>query len=240
MTTAAALITRASDLLFDQGKVRWPEAELIRWINDAQRIIVGYRPDLAAVTENILLKAGAKQEMKGETKRADVGGTPYTQAIRVIEVTRNTHATYKNAIRITQMENLTAYNPDWATSSAASDNIKHYMFDESTPTVFWVYPPASGSYTAKVEVTYLAMPTEITTGASELSIPDTFFNAALDFVLFRAMTKDAEAGSLSARSQMYQQSFRSYFGDKVKIDLTVSPNLTNEGGAVPRQLRAGP
>lgn len=219
MAAAQDVITRASDLLFDQGNVRWPVDELIRWINDAQREIIGYRPDLGATTEMVSLQAGAKQDLKGSP----------TSAIRIIEVTRNANG---DAIRITQMENLTAYNPGWA-SAPQSGTIKNYMFNEATPTVFWVYPPATAG--TQVEVSYLKMPTAIVNAGDTLSIPDTFFNPVLDYVLFRAMSKDAEAGSLSQRALNHLNTFKGYFGDKAQIDMVVSPNVTNEGGAVPRQ-----
>lgn len=219
MATAQDVITRASDLLFDQGNVRWPVDELIRWINDAQREIIGYRPDLGATTEMVSLQAGAKQDLKGSP----------TSAIRIIEVTRNANG---DAIRITQMENLTAYNPGWATAPQ-SGTIRNYMFNEATPTVFWVYPPATAD--TQVEVSYLKMPTAIVNAGDTLSIPDTFFNPVLDYVLFRAMSKDAEAGSLSQRALNHLNTFKGYFGDKAQIDMVVSPNVTNEGGAVPRQ-----
>ena len=46
--TGANLITRAQDTLQDTTSVRWPEAELLRYINDAQREIVNFRPDASS------------------------------------------------------------------------------------------------------------------------------------------------------------------------------------------------
>ena len=218
MATAQDIITSASDILFDQANVRWSVAELLRWTNDAQKRIFGYRPDIGAVTESISLSSGVKQDLKALKPLA----------IRLLEVTRNTNGP---GIRITQMENLTAYNPDWTTDTASS-TIKHYMFNEATPLTFWVYPPASG---ASIEVSYMKGPTALTGPGDALEVPDTFFDAVLDYVLYRAMSKDAEAGNLSERALQYRESFRGYFGDKAMVDAVTSPNATNEGGAVPRQ-----
>jgi hypothetical protein len=218
--TAQDIITRAADLLFDQANVRWPVAELLRWINDAQREIVGLRPDLGAKVAAVTLVAGVKQTLPAD-------------GIRLLDVTRNVNGP---GIRITQMENLTAYNPAWANDTASS-TVRNYMFDERTPTVFWVYPPATAG--AQVEVSYLAMPPAITTASDTLGVPETFFNPVLDYVLFRAMSKDAEAGSLSSRASLYLQAFNSYFGDKMQVDAVTSPNAENEGGAVPRMIRPG-
>jgi hypothetical protein len=227
MATVDDVITRASDLLFDQSHVRWPEDELIRWINDAVREIIGYRPDLAAVTKPVSLPAS------GSSVQHDLSGDTH-KCIRIIRVIRNIGGT-GDAIRITDMANLTAYNPGWA-SADASSTVKNYMFDEETPTVFWTYPPVSN---ATVEVSFLQMPEVLDSGGDKIPLPDTFFNPVLDYVMFRAMSKDAEAGNLSARAAGHLQAFKAYFGDKATIDMAISPNMTNEGGAVPRQLRSG-
>ena len=41
--TGANIISRVQDTLQDTTSVRWPEAELLRYINDAQRNIQQYR-----------------------------------------------------------------------------------------------------------------------------------------------------------------------------------------------------
>ena len=46
--TGANLLSRIKDTLQDTTSVRWPEAELLRYINDAQREIVNFRPDSSA------------------------------------------------------------------------------------------------------------------------------------------------------------------------------------------------
>jgi hypothetical protein len=43
--TGANLLLRIEDTLQDTTNVRWPEAELLRYINDAQREVVNLRPE---------------------------------------------------------------------------------------------------------------------------------------------------------------------------------------------------
>ena len=43
--TGTNLLSRIKDTLQDTTSVRWPEAELLRYINDAQREIVNFRPE---------------------------------------------------------------------------------------------------------------------------------------------------------------------------------------------------
>ena len=51
--TGANLISRIQDILQDTTSVRWSEAELLRYINDAQREVVNLRPDSAADHSNV-------------------------------------------------------------------------------------------------------------------------------------------------------------------------------------------
>ena len=52
--TGANLISRIQDILQDTTSIRWPEAELLRYINDAQREVCNLRPESTAVTLNMV------------------------------------------------------------------------------------------------------------------------------------------------------------------------------------------
>ena len=54
---ASDIIVRAGDVLFDTTQVRWPETELLRWLNDAQREIVLQRPDAKSANQAVKLVA---------------------------------------------------------------------------------------------------------------------------------------------------------------------------------------
>ena len=50
--TETNLLARIRDTLQDTTSVRWSDAELRRYINDAQREIVNFRPEASAKTAN--------------------------------------------------------------------------------------------------------------------------------------------------------------------------------------------
>lgn len=77
--TGANLLLRIEDTLQDTTNVRWPEAELLRYINDAQREIVNLRPESSADHSNVQLVTGTEQTIP------DV-------ALRLIKVVRNMSA----------------------------------------------------------------------------------------------------------------------------------------------------
>ena len=200
--TGANILARIKDILQDTTSVRWPEAELLRYINDAQREIVNYRPESSATTANVQLVAGTKQSLPS-------GG------LRLIKVTRNMSdtsggATGKRAIRIVNVDILNTQEPDWNDPTVSGDaahgtTVKHYIFDEDDPKNFYVYPGVSGN--AYVEVVYSDSPTDLGNTSATISVDDIYANAIMDYVLFRAYQKDSEYAGNQQRAASHFQLF---------------------------------
>lgn len=217
--TAANVITRANDIIQDQTNVRWPEAELLRYLNDGRREIAIVRPDLYAKTDVVTLAAGTKQTLPSDGSR-------------FLDATRNMSGTSPDftpgrAVRIVEREILDAQKPDWH-SQTASATIQHFMFDERNPKVFYVYPPALN--TAKLEVVYSQSPVEITNTATELTNEDIYTGALVDYICYRAFSKDAEYAGNAQRAVVHYQQFANSLGFGRKINIVSSPNAANVGG----------
>ena len=75
-TKVVDVIDRAAIILQDASHVRYPEAELLKFFNDAQREVVLHRPDAKMVTADHDCVAGSKQAL------------PAT-GLRLIDVVRN-------------------------------------------------------------------------------------------------------------------------------------------------------
>lgn len=228
--TGANLLSRIKDILQDTTSVRWPEAELLRYVNDAQREIVNYRPESSATTANVQLVTGTKQTLP-------------TGGLRLIKVTRNMSdtsggATGKRAIRIVNVDILNTQEPNWHDSSAATGdaahgtNVKHYIFDEDDPRNYYVYPGISGN--AYVEVVYSASPTDLANTSAVISVDDIFANAIVDYVLFRAYQKDSEYAGNAQRAGTHYQLFTASIGQGMQAQDLLSPNndSTSNIGAV--------
>ena len=200
--TGTNLLSRIEDILQDTTSVRWPEAELLRYINDAQREIVNYRPESSAKTDNVQLVAGTKQTLPAD-------------GLRLIKVTRNMSdtsggATGKRAVRIVNVDILNTQEPDWNDPNVSGDAahgtvVKHYIFDEDDPKNYYVYPGVSGN--AYLEIVYSKIPTDLSSASSNLDIDDVYGNAVIDYVLFRAYQKDSEYAGNAQRSQVHYQLF---------------------------------
>ena len=226
--TGTNLLSRIKDILQDTTSVRWPEAEILRYINDAQREIVNYRPESSAKTDNVQLVAGTKQALPSD-------------GLRLIKVTRNMNgssssATGKRAIRIVNVDILNTQEPDWNDPTVSGDAqhgtvVKHYIFDEDDPKNYYVYPGVNGN--AYVEIVYSKTPTDLSSASSNLDIDDIYANAVIDYVLFRAYQKDSEYAGNEQRAQTHYQLFLNCIGQGMQAQELLSPNndrTSNIGG----------
>lgn len=224
MTVAVnTIVSRAQVVLQDTTGIRWPTDELVNWINDAQREIVLFKPDAGATTAIVALAVGTKQTIPA-------GGN------RLLRVIRNMSAldgVGRRAVRIVEREILDAQVPDWHNPSVTGDaahatTIKHYCYDEQNPRNFYVYPGAS-STSAWLELVYAADPAAVAAGEN-ISIPDIFANAILDYVLYRAYSKDADYTAHSARAGAHFQMFMTSVTGKAQVDTLTTPNNVRKMG----------
>lgn len=215
--TVASVIDRVEQILQDTTSIRWPEAELVLWVNDAQREIALLKPDASAANETITLAAGTKQSIP-------TGGNRLLRAVRNMSAASG--GTGKRSVRLVSREILDAQTPDWHDSSvtgdaAHTDVVKHYIYDEQNPRNFYVYPGVSGN--AYLEIIYSANPATVT-ASDNLSIPDIFANAVMNYVLYMAYMKDAEYAGNQQRAGSHYQLFTASVTGKAQIDVVTNPN----------------
>ena len=216
---AQSVIRRCVETLQDNTSIRWPVSELVRYLNDAQREVILYRPDAAVTNASVPLVTGSRQSLP-------MGGT------KLVEVVRNSAGT-KRAVRMVNREILDAQLPGWHAQTGVTE-ILHYMYDPREPRVFYVYPPAAATGAA-VDLSYASMPADIaepaegalyTAVTGNLGVPDIYGNAVQDYVLYRAYTKDSEYAGNAARAQAHYGAFANALGVEVKATVAVAPNPT--------------
>lgn len=221
------IISRVHVLLNDQEGTRWTDSELVSWINDAQKLVAMARPDASVSSSTVTLVSGTRQQIPS-------GG------FRLLDVIRNLGtdgATPGRAIRYVDRDVLDTQNPNWH-ADAASSTIKHFIYDNRNPMVFYVYPPATAG--TKIEAMYSVSPTEIvydgtnsTTVAASLatalSISDIYLEAVVNYVLHRAYSKDAEFAQNAQLAAGYLQTVYSMLGIKTQKDVAFSPDLNSKG-----------
>lgn len=214
------LISKAQTLLQDTTSVRWSLTELQWWLNDAYREAVNMRPDVNTIVGEFACAAGPRQ---------DITAT-FAAALRIVEVTRNTASTSnKRSVRLVNRQALDDQFRDWY-AAAQSDSIQLYVFDPRVPKQFMVYPPATTA--ARLEVVYSAVPAAHTLTAPQLSDPstaeviridDSYANALIDYILYRAYVKDASVSANAARAVAHYQAFQTALTGAAQVNAASQP-----------------
>lgn len=185
--TAQNIVDRAETILQDTTNVRWQASELLQWLNDAQRQIVLLKPDANPTVSSMLLSSGSKQTIPS-------GGTQFIDLPRNMGAAPGT--TPGNAITYIDRTILDEQQPSWHTATPTAV-VQHYTFDGRNPKVFYVYPPSTG--TAYAEIHYAASPSDLILG-DNLGLGDIYANPILDWILYRAYSKDADYAANEQRA----------------------------------------
>jgi len=224
---AQHILSRVRNVLQDNTGVRWTDGELFDYLSDAQREVANIRPDATATHSNVQLTTGTEQSIPSD-------------GLRLLKIVRNmsgtaADATGARAVRRTEFEAINSVDPSWhdptVTGSATHGTIvKNFMFDPRDPRKFYVYPGVAGN--AYVEVIYSKNPTSIGAASTLIQVDDIFANALIDFVIYRAYLKDAEASGGIQKATAYFNAFATSLGSGFAQQEDISPQaeaLRNNG-----------
>lgn len=210
--TTASMLARASVILQDPTNIRWPQAELLDWLNDGQREVALYKPNVFVKNATQLLVTGTKQSLPAD-------------GVSLVDVVRNmgtNGTTPGGAIRAVSREILDAQVSNWH-SSTASATVKHFVYTPLDPKNYYVYPPQPTTNQGYVEVIYVAAPTDATL-VSTITIDDIYMTALLNYILFRAYTKDAEYANNAQLAAQYYTAFQGALTGKAAAEAVSNPN----------------
>lgn len=218
-TTVADLLVRVRNILQDQDGVRWVDDELVRWVNDAQREIVLLKPDSYSTRATHSCAAGTLQTLPAD-------------GLQVLDVVRNMSGV-KRAIRLVARYVLDAENPTWHSDTETTD-IRVFAFDDRAPSAFYVYPPAQAG--TQIEVLYSTAPTTVNIAGS-LALNDIYLGAVVDYVCYRAFSKDAEYAQNSQRAESHYAKFVTSLGIKQQNEKAEGPNDRYNAAYIQRGTR---
>ncbi len=227
---ASEIMERVQRIAQDSTSVRWPLVELRSWINDAMREIVLQKPTASAATVIATLIAGTYQTVPS-------GNIAILRIIRNLKSSANPRVGAR-AVRMVHRNILDSQHPDWHddTIYPAAAIVKHAIFDPADPLAFHVFPANTG--TGYLEITVSKTPTLVPLPADEedyediaayavnLDLPDVYFNCILDYVLYRAYSKDAQYTGNNQRAASHYQMFANSLGMKVNIEAIANPNMS--------------
>jgi hypothetical protein len=206
---ASEIFSRVDAIVFDQTKVRWPDVEKLAHLNDGQRQIALYRPDATSVTAAVTLTQDSRQSLPA-------GAMRFLRAVRNLPSGR--------AIREASRLALDAGLPDWHSRTGAE--VEHYIFDNLSPTTFYVYPypTVPGN---QIEVVYSRVPAQVMGANDPITVPDQYANALVDWVLYRCFLKDATYAGNAGRASMHLQAFAADLGVNMQVEFTSATTVGN-------------
>lgn len=223
---ASDIIARAQNIVQDITGVRWPHAELLQWLNDGQREAVNLKPSVTATNAVMLLQQGTLQRVPED-------------AVALLRVVRNLKTPVAEprvgtrAVRAVSQDVLDAQNPNWHDPDVFpyTADARHFCFDSTDPTSFYVSPGNDG--TGALEVVLSMLPEDVVAVGDPMlaasyqqpiSIPDIYRNPLLDYILFRAYLKDAEFAGNAARSANHSELFAASLVAKATNEVAINPN----------------
>ena len=226
---ASEVMLQASILLLDAGLVRWPAPELHIYLNAGQREIALHKPTCFTDEVIISLVAGTRQSI------------PAT-AISLMRVVRNLSAdddpgprVGAKAVTAIDRTVLDTQIPSWSDPTVMPFRalVDHVVVDIANPETFYVVPGNTGA--GMLEATCAVMPTPVPVPSSPLliasyvtsmNVPAIFENALVDYVMYRAFSKDASTPGHAQRAMAHYQQFAQAIGLKMQTDMALNPDKT--------------
>ncbi|CAM3629309.1 MULTISPECIES: DUF6682 family protein [Yersinia] len=197
MITIAEIIGRVNTQLKDTAWLRWPLAELCDYYNDAIRAVILARPDAGATTEILTSVIGTRQQLPDG-------------AIRLIEMVRLQDG---RALRPVPRDVLDSQYPDWHQMIGP---VERYTYNELTPKTYYLFPGAEQVLLIEAVVARIPPTVMISTLKDRTPVPidELYVNPLVDWILFRAFSKDGDAGANLNLAMQHYQAFGEQLGVK--------------------------
>lgn len=212
---ALTIATNVRTELSDDDKTTWSDADLLSYMNSAQKMVVLVRPDANSVSSSLLLTPG-------ETKHSLASGD-----LRLLGVTRNLGSdgsTPGRPIRMIESADQDLFNQSWHTAVGKA-SIDEVMLNEKVPTQFYTNPPAHATTPVYIETEVSRVPTELTDiDTDPIAISDIYEQPIRQFMLHLAYAVEVESVTSTAKSRGYLQDFYNSLGIKTKVDAIYSPS----------------
>ncbi|WBA81551.1 DUF6682 family protein [Endozoicomonas sp. GU-1] len=200
-----AIIQRVRNLLQDNTPVpRWTNSDLLDAYNEALLAVVQNRPDVNSQLLAYTCQAQAVQSLPPGTYRLlDIVDNP-ASGRTVIATTRSS---------------LDSLLPNWTTATAA--DVEQYVYDQKSPSVFYVYPVPPANHTLNLLVSQAPariVITDFDTDTQVFSLDDLWLNPVINYMLFRAFSMDMETEATMQQAQSYLAMFANDLGLKWNVD----------------------
>ena len=217
---ASTIITKAATQLQDADYERWELPELLGWVSEAERAICIALPKAFVKTAVMVLAVGTRQALPAD-------------GLVLMDMPRNMGtdgSTPGRAVRMARRDELDARAPNWH-AARADAVVRHFIPIEADPKAFFVYPPNTGA--GRAELIYGATPPELTAASQAIHLDDIYETPLLDYVLYRAFSKDTEVADETKASRHFQ-AFAAAVGGKPRAEAVAKASQSAPAGGAKR------
>ena len=220
MATVQELLDEVRPIIHDEdaGNYRWPDAELIEYLNAGLRQITVLLPE--ANTVQTIEDTGTSRVAR---QVLPAGGIKF---IRVARNYADDGTTPQGTVRYCEKDVLDSYDPDWeydTTIKADGANyFEHFCHDSSEPKVYYMYPPPAAD-NKRYAAVYSAVPTAMTATTDTFPIDDEYINGAVQYIVYRALTKENRATLPDAYRKELWSNFLVALGMQRQASIEISP-----------------
>jgi len=197
--TGSQLLYDIGDLLLDPAEATWDVSKKESVVNEAILAICLVRPDAVATPIEITLSADSVRQSvpSGNSRLLDI-------------VMNKTGKPVRKILREVMNNSL----PDWTTETTATA-IEHFMVDEETPMVFYVYPvPTSGLI---LNAIVAANPVTFSSASASIGISEIFIPSVIEYALYRCLSMEGQ-GQDMAKAASHLSAFFNLLGEKARSD----------------------
>lgn len=225
---------------------RWPEIELIRYLNYGRMALCKYLPQVSSRTDAVKLRPGAHQDLSivlpdevipvTGTVTADMQGIAFMRALCNMGSTGTTPG---RAIR-GPVDRYTkdAFEPTWL--SETGTEVKEIVFDKNLPLQFIVWPSVPASPRVWIRIQWMAMVPMLPEGGDPgaeryvvggqeedtlVGVPDQFQEDLHNYVIAMALLKGSKNTANLPKAQIHAQLFMQSLNTQAAVATGVSPNL---------------
>lgn len=191
--TPTTVIAQVRQLVQDtRTPYRYSDTMLLGFVNQALKRIVPFRPDIFTTIEPVTVTAGSVLQSLPAS------------AVRLVEVFQVVGG---GAVTEVNRETLDQMYPAWVSEDAGQP--VNFMRHPRNPTKFFLYPrPASGT---QLLIEYVETPYDHGMGETITVVPESFFTAIIDCVVFLAESIDNEHVN-SGRAKLFYDAFTEALG----------------------------
>lgn len=224
--TARSALDRVGILANDTSARRWSLHTRFRWYNDGRREMALLKPSTFTTTAVLSLVSGSRQSLPALTNQL-------IRASRNVASAGPSPLGLESIIMVAKAD-MDGQVPSWGDMSvfAAQKRVIHVMVDESDPLAYWCWPPNNG--TGRIEAIVAQTPDTIPTPSPSNQIASyesvvidfdpIYFNAIVDYMLFKMYAEDAQQQENAARAAAHYQLFANALGVKLANEMGRSPN----------------